>query len=313
LGHDKDKANRIYELILKFASYGFNRAHSVSYAMISYRIAYLKEHYPLVFMKHLLNSNIGSEVKTRDYVYECKSRGINILKPDINISGLNYVLHNGYLVYPLSSIKGIGYQSVLKIIESRDVPFKDIFDFVKRCSFKSIGRDVFTSLVFAGCFETLGYNKRTLIENLDKILNFSDLGELLSDDMLPILDEYPEYDDKFLMEKEFEIFGFYVSNHPVTSYKKKYNSINLSEISNYFDKVIDIVVYVDRIREVDTKKGEKMCFITGSDEVSSIDVVFFPKVYNGGIKLHDILYLNGRVEKRNGSYQFVVNRVNEIV
>ncbi len=102
-------------------------------------------------------------------------------------------------------------------------------------------------------------------------------------------------------------------NHPVTSYKKKYNSINLSEISNYFDKVIDIVVYVDRIREVDTKKGEKMCFITGSDEVSSIDVVFFPKVYNGGIKLHDILYLNGRVEKRNGSYQFVVNRVNEIV
>ena len=162
LGHDKDKANRVYELILKFASYGFNRAHSVSYAMISYRIAYLKEHYPLVFMKHLLNSNIGSEVKTRDYVYECKSRGINILKPDINISGLSYVLHDGYLVYPLTSIKGIGYQSVLKIIESRNIPFKDIFDFVKRCSFRSIGRDVFISLVFAGCFETLGYNKRKI-------------------------------------------------------------------------------------------------------------------------------------------------------
>ena len=313
LGHDKDKANRVYELILKFASYGFNRAHSVSYAMISYRIAYLKEHYPLVFMKHLLNSNIGSEVKTRDYVYECKSRGINILKPDINISGLSYVLHDGYLVYPLTSIKGIGYQSVLKIIESRNIPFKDIFDFVKRCSFRSIGRDVFISLVFAGCFETLGYNKRTLIENLDKILNFSDLGELLSDDMLPILDEYSEYDSKYLMEKEFEIFGFYVSNHPITSYKKKYNSIDLSEIPSYFDKVIDIVVYVDRVREVDTKKGEKMCFITGSDEVSSIDVVFFPKVYNVDINLHDILYLNGKVEKRNGEYQFVVNKVKEII
>lgn len=313
LGHDKDKANRVYELILKFASYGFNRAHSVSYAMISYRIAYLKEHYPLVFMKHLLNSNIGSEVKTRDYVYECKSRGINILKPDINISGLSYVLHDGYLVYPLTSIKGIGYQSVLKIIESRDIPFKDIFDFVKRCSVKSIGRVVFTSLVFAGCFDSFGYNKRTLVENLDKILNYSDLGEILSDDMLPILDEYPEYDDKYLMEKEFEIFGFYVSNHPITAYKKKYGSINLSDISNYFDKVINLVVYVDRIREVDTKKGEKMCFITGSDEVSSIDVVFFPKVYKGDISLHDILYLNGRVEKRNGEYQFVVNKVNEII
>lgn len=313
LGHDKDKALRVYELILKFASYGFNRAHSVSYAMISYRIAYLKEHFPLVFMKYLLNSNIGSEIKTRDYVYECKSRGINILKPDINISGLSYVLHDGYLVYPLTSIKGIGYQSVLKIIESRDVPFNDIFDFVKRCSFKSIGRDVFTSLVFAGCFDSFGYNKRTLIENLDKILNFSDLGDLLSDDLLPIMDEYPEYDSKFLMEKEFEIFGFYVSNHPITSYKKKYSSIDLADISNYFDKVINIVVYVGRVREINTKKGEKMCFVTGSDEASSIDVVFFPKVFNGDINIHDILYLNGRVEKRNGEYQFVVNKINEII
>ena len=313
LGYDKDKALKVYDLILKFASYGFNRAHSVSYAMISYRVAYLKKHYTLVFMKHLLNSNIGGEIKTREYVYECKSRGINILKPDINVSGLEYVLHDGYLVYPLTSIKGIGYQSVLKIIESRSVPFKDIFDFVKRCSFKSIGRDVFTSLVFAGCFETLGYNRRTLIQNLDKILNYSDLGDILGDDLLPILDEYSEYDNKFLMEKEFEIFGFYVSNHPVTSYKKKYNSIDLCDISNYFDKVINIVVYVDRVKEVETKKGDKMCFITGSDEVSSIDVVFFPKVYNNDINVHDILYLNGRVEKRNDEYQFVVNRVSEII
>ncbi len=313
LGYDKDKAIRVYDLILKFASYGFNRAHSVSYAMISYRIAYLKVHYPLVFMKHLLNSNIGSEVKTREYVYECKSRGINILKPDINISGLYYVLNGDSLFYPLTSIKGVGYQTVLKIIESRDVPFKDIFDFIKRCSFKSIGRDVFTNLVFSGCMDSFGYNRRTLIENIDKILNFSDLGELLSDDLLPILDEYPEYDSKFLMEQEFIIFGFYVSNHPVTSYKKKYGTISLIDISNYFDRVINIVVYVDRVKEVDTKKGEKMCFITGSDEVSSIDVVFFPKIYNSDILLHDILYLNGRVEKRNDEFQFVVNRINEII
>ena len=167
--------------------------------------------------------------------------------------------------------------------------------------------------MFGGCFETLGYNKRTLIENLDKILNFSDLGDLLSDDLLPILDEYPEYDSKYLMEKEFEIFGFYISNHPVTSYKKKYNSISLSVIPNYFDKIIDVVLYVDRVREVDTKKGEKMCFITGSDESSSIDVVFFPKIYNSSIDVHDILYLSGRVEKRNGEYQFVVNRIKEII
>ena len=136
---------------------------------------------------------------------------------------------------------------------------------------------------------------------------------MLSDDLLPILDEYPEYDSKYLMEKEFEIFGFYISNHPITSYKKKYGSIDLVDIPNYFDKVINLVLYVDRIKEVDTKKGEKMCFVAGSDEVSSIDVVFFPKVFNSDIKIHDILYLNGRVEKRNGEYQFVVNKINEII
>ena len=92
LGFSFEKAKQVYDLILKFASYGFNRAHSVSYALISYRIAYLKVHYPLQFMKHLLNSNIGGDVKTRSYVYECKSRGINILKPDINVSGLELLL-----------------------------------------------------------------------------------------------------------------------------------------------------------------------------------------------------------------------------
>ena len=311
LGFSFDKAKQVYDLILKFASYGFNRAHSVSYALISYRIAYLKVHFPLQFMKHLLNSNIGGEVKTRSYVYECKSRGINILKPDINVSGLEYNVHDGYLAYPLTVIKSIGYQSVVKILESRgNVPFSDIFDFVKRCDVPS---NVLENLIYSGCFESLGYNRKTLIQNLDKIVNYGELGELLSSDMMPILDSYPEFDNKFLMEKELEIFGFYISNHPVTAYKKKYETIDLGNLSNYFDKKINIVVYVDRIKVLDTKKGEKMCFVTGSDEASSIDVVFFPRVYDDSISVHDILYLNGKVEKRYDNYQFIVERVIEII
>jgi len=311
LGFSFDKAKQVYDLILKFASYGFNRAHSVSYALISYRIAYLKVHYPLQFMKHLLNSNIGGLVKTRSYVYECKSRGINILKPDINISGLEYNVHDSYLIYPLSVIKSIGYQSVVKILESRgNVPFSDIFDFVKRCSVPS---NVLENLIYSGCFESLGYNRKTLIRNLDKIVNYGELGELLSSDMKPILDSYSEFDSKFSMEKELEIFGFYISNHPVTAYKKRYETINLSDVSNYFDKRINIVVYVDSIKVLDTKKGEKMCFVTGSDEASSIDVVFFPRTYDNSISVHDILYLNGKVEKRYDNYQFIVEKVIEII
>ena len=210
-------------------------------------------------------------------------------------------------MFPLTSIKGVGNQYALKIISERENgEFLNIFDFVKRCNVSGIMEE----LIFSGCFQSFGYNKKTLIDNLEKIVNYSSLGELFDDDkFLPILDYRDEYDSKYLMEKEYELFGFYLSNHPVTSYKKKYNTINLSNISNYFDKVIDLVVYVDRIKEVDTKKGDKMCFITGSDEGTSIDVVMFPKIYNSNIKIHDILYLNGRVEKRHDSYQFVVNKI----
>ena len=310
-GYSLDDSNQVYDLILKFASYGFNRAHSVSYAMVSYRIAYLKVHYPLVFMKELLNSNIGSDSKIREYIYECKERGINVLTPNINISDSKFILSGNGLLFPLTSIKGVGNQYALKIISERENgEFLNIFDFVKRCSVSGIMEE----LIFSGCFESFGYNKKTLIDNLEKIVNYSSLGELFDDDkFLPILDYRDEYDSKYLMEKEYELFGFYLSNHPVTGYKKKYNTINLSNISNYFDKVIDLVVYVDRIKEVDTKKGDKMCFITGSDEGTSIDVVMFPKIYNSNIKIHDILYLNGRVEKRHDSYQFVVNKIKEII
>lgn len=310
-GYSLDDSNQVYDLILKFASYGFNRAHSVSYAMVSYRIAYLKVHYPLVFMKELLNSNIGSDSKIREYIYECKERNINVLTPDINISDSKFILSDNGLLFPLTSIKGVGNQYALKIIfERENGEFLNIFDFVKRCSVSGIMEE----LIFSGCFESFGYNKKTLIDNLEKIVNYSSLGELFDDDkFLPILDYRDEYDSKYLMEKEYELFGFYLSNHPVTGYKKKYNTINLSNISNYFDKVIDLVVYVDRIKEVDTKKGDKMCFITGSDEGTSIDVVMFPKIYNSNIKVHDILYLNGRVEKRHDKYQFVVNKVKEII
>ena len=310
-GYSLDDSNQVYDLILKFASYGFNRAHSVSYAMVSYRIAYLKVHYPLVFMKELLNSNIGSDSKIREYIYECKERGINVLTPNINISDSKFILSDNGLLFPLTSIKGVGNQYALKIISERENgEFLNIFDFVKRCNVSGIMEE----LIFSGCFQSFGYNKKTLIDNLEKIVNYSSLGELFDDDkFLPILDYRDEYDSKYLMEKEYELFGFYLSNHPVTSYKKKYNTINLSNISNYFDKVIDLVVYVDRIKEVDTKKGDKMCFITGSDERTSIDVVMFPKIYNSNIKIHDILYLNGRVEKRHDSYQFVVNKIKEII
>ena len=122
------------------------------------------------------------------------------------------------------------------------------------------------------------------------------------------------YEDKFIMEKELSLFGLYLSNHPVTDIKNKYNNItSLMYIESYFDKTIDIIVYVDRIKEINTKKGEKMAFIVGSDELSTIDITLFPKIYsNINIKVGDIILVRGKVEKRFDKYQIIISEIKKL-
>jgi len=310
-GYEEEIATKVYNLILRFADYGFNRAHSVAYAMISYRMAYLKAHYPLYFMKHLLNMHIGS-IKTKDYIYECKINHIDILKPDINKSGKEYIVEENGVRFPLSNIKNLGINAVNQIIEERkNGSFIDIYDFIKRCYGKSINIKTLQSLIKAGCFKTLGMNQQTLIYNLDLIINYGELVKDLPEEyaLKPELEEKQEYTNHELMEHELEIFGFYLSNHPVTEYRLKLNeNLLLSEIEEYFDKNVTIIAYVDKKKEVGTKNNDTMCFITGSDEISNLDIVLFPKTYEQypNIEIGNIIQFYGKVEKRFDKYQLIV-------
>lgn len=310
-GYEEETATKVYNLILKFADYGFNRAHSVAYAMISYRMAYLKAHYPLYFMKHLLNMHIGS-IKTKDYIYECKMNHIDILKPDINKGGKEYIVEENGVRFPLSNIKNLGINAVNQIIEERqNGPFIDIYDFIKRCYGKSINIKTLQSLIKAGCFKTFGMNQQTLIYNLDLIINYGELVKDLPEEyaLKPELEEKEEYTNHELMEHELEMFGFYLSNHPVTEYRIKLNeTMLLSEVENYFDKNVTIIAYVDKKKEVGTKNNDTMCFITGSDEISNLDIVLFPKTYEQypNIEIGSIIKFYGKVEKRFDKYQLIV-------
>ncbi len=310
-GYEEEVATKVYNLILKFADYGFNRAHSVAYAMISYRMAYLKAHYPLYFMKHLLNMHIGS-IKTKDYIYECKINHIEILKPDINKSGKEYLVEENGVRFPLSNIKNLGINAVNQIIEERNNgPFIDIYDFIKRCYGKSINIKTLQSLIQAGCFGSLGMNQKTLIYNLDLIINYGELVKDLPEEyaLKPELEEQQEYTNHELMEHELEMFGFYLSNHPVTEYRLKLNeNLLLSEVEDYFDKNVTIIAYVDKKKEVGTKNNDTMCFITGSDEISNLDIVLFPKTYAQypDIEIGNVIKFYGKIEKRFDKYQLIV-------
>ena len=314
-GYSEDVATRVYDLILKFASYGFNRAHSVAYSMISYRMAYLKAHYPYLFMKNLLTMNIGSESKIKEYIYECKVNNIDILPPDINISTNRFEINANSIRYPLTGIKSIGINSINTILdERRKGDFKDIYDFIKRCYGKSINKKTIESLIFAGCFDCFGFNRKTLFANLDMLINYGEIGDILSDEesLRPVLIEQNEFSKKEMLLNELSVFGFYLSSHPVIDYKIKFpETIVLGDLARYFDKTVDIIVYVDRANEVNTKKNDKMLFITGSDEVNTIDIVLFPRVYEiyQNINIGDILKIKGRVEKRFDKLQIVASEI----
>ena len=280
-------------------------------------MAYLKAHYPLYFMKQLLNGSIGSETKTKDYIYECKKNNIKVILPSINKSYDIHIVRDNAIIFSLSSIKNIGTNIAKQIVLEREKgSFKDIFDFALRVYGKSINKKHIEALIDAGCMDEFGYNRKTLKENLDLIINYSEIGSLLDDDELrPEIVFYNEYTKIELMKNELNVYGFYLSNNPITEVKLKYpNIVNLNEINLYFDKFVNIAVYVDSIREIKTKNGDKMSFIEASDEIDKIELVLFPKFYRDNviIKEGEIILVNGKVEKRFDKYQIVVSKVKEI-
>lgn len=314
-GYKQDLSETIYNLILKFASFGFNKSHSVAYAVIAYKMAYLKAHYPNSFMKILLNSAIGSSIDTKDYIYECKINNIEILSPNINKSDYYFIIENNKLYFPLSNIRNLGTSVIEHIIKSRnEEPYKDIFDFIKRTNKKIVNKKVIQSLIDVGCFDSFKINRKTLTESLDLIINYGELIKDLDEEyaLKPVIEELEEYSKKDLMKKELETFGFYLTNHPVTEYRiKEQNSIYIKDISNYFDKQINLIANIESVKEIDTKNNDKMCFITVSDEIEKIDLIMFPKVYEkyNNLELDTVVKIKGKVEKRFDKYQIIVNEL----
>jgi len=153
--------------------------------------------------------------------------------------------------------------------------------------------------------------------NLDMLINYGEIGDILAeeDSLKPVLQQQEEFSKKELLLNELSVFGFYLSSHPVIDYKIKYpETISLSRLSEYFDRLIDVIVYVDKTKEISTKKNDKMLFITGSDELNTVDIVLFPKIYQNynNIEIGDIIRINGKVEKRFDKLQIVVNDITKL-
>ena len=314
-GHDKEQAKKIFDLVLNFAGYGFNKSHSVVYSIVAYKMAYLKSHYMTIFFANLLTNVIGSETKTNEYILEAKANHIEIEKPTINNSDIRYIVKDNKIIYPLSNIKSIGNVVSDQINQAKkDGEFKDILDCFSRLYIAGIGKKTFETLIYADVFKEFNYNRQTLIYNLDSLFNYAELTKDIDPSLVmkPEIEIKEEFDSEYLLEKEKECFGFYLSSHPTNKYKKDNPyCIPLNTVDKYFDKQIDTLILVEKIKIIDTKKGDKMAFITGSDETCSKEFILFPKVYKdfSNIEKGTLLKIRGKVERRLDEIQIIAERI----
>ena len=303
-GYDKKIAENIYALILKFANYGFNKSHSIAYARIAYELAYLKANYPLYFYKALLNGVIGSSAKTYEYISECMRIKQRIKGPSINASSDVYVIEGNSIRMPISIIKNVGNVYVSKILEERKIrgPFKDYHDAVLRLK-RHISRPVFESLIDAGAFDEFAYSHKTMLNHLSDLLKQDEAMVALAnpDFMVKLIRVDDNLKERIIREKE--VLGFNFAINPLLEYKKQYNldTKPFSELA-YENGDIKGFGIIQSIREYTTKTGEKMCFITVSDDTGNFDLVVRPHLYQSyKAKLIDAkkkyVYFEGEVKK----------------
>lgn len=317
-GRDLSSSNEIYDYIVKFANYGFNRAHSVAYAMVSYWMAYLKANYPKYFISVLTSSVIGSESQMREYVFESNKLGVKIVKPSVNYSTAIFQPEGDTLRFPLLGIKHLGQNTIRDLLEERkNGVFTSFFDFIKRTQ-GILNKRVVESLIYAGALDEFGYSKKAMIDQLEEVVHFSTYGDFIGQDDFIIrdIDEYP-YDE--LEELEKSVIGFNLFINPLLNhqdYITKHNLLVPSTITaEHLDTEVRFVGVLTSVRQITTKRNQQMAFVTLQDEYVKLSGVLFSRTYQ---QVQDILVkghvflCKGTVEERKAERQVIITNLHDL-
>ena len=304
-GYGEDIAIKLYDLIFKFANYGFNKSHSVAYGLVAYKMAYLKANYPLYFYKALLNGTISSSSKTYDYIKECKKRRIEIKGVSINKSKDVYTIENNSIIMPFGVCKDVGNTSSIKICKEREKGFyKDYISTVCRLVRIGVDKNVIENLIAAGAFDEFGSSRFTYLNSLTNVLKYAsvhgDKVSLLDNDDLPLIKELR--DDKLVRaQREKDVLGFYFSFDPLNDLKEKnnINTLPLKDLSENFGDVKGFGM-IKKIKQHKTKKGDLMCFVDIYDDSGDLSLVLMPyvyNIYNEKINGAKYIYFEGKIER----------------
>lgn len=314
-GRERDVAEEIYDYIVKFANYGFNKAHSVAYAMVSYWMAYLKANYPKYFISVLTTSVIGSESSMREYIFEATKLGVTILQPSINESTAIFEPKGDHLRYPLLGIKYVGVNAVNAILEERkNGLFTSFVDAVKRLH-KDLNKRVMESLIHAGAFDEFSHSKKAMLDQLENVIQFTQLGEFIGDGEF-VFHEMEEFSYPELEAMEQRVLGFNLFINPLQQHQEyidKHGLLLVSDITTkHVQQELRLVAVVQRVRQITTKNNKPMAFVTLSDAFLKMTGVFFTRTYatyKEILEPRKVYLLKGKVEERKNELQIIVSNV----
>jgi DNA polymerase-3 subunit alpha len=301
--HPEDKAEFIFDLMAKFAGYGFNKSHSAAYALIAYQTAYLKAHYAPQFMTALLSCDMANTDKVVLYINECRERGIDVLPPDINESVTDFSVVDDRIRFGLAGIKNVGKSALDSIIEEREKNgnYTSLSDFCNRVDSRRVNSRVIESLIKSGSFDSLGYKRSQYFEILDKAMEqakavqrdlqsgqmslFSITPETkMKTDITTIaMPDIEEWDERKKLVFEKETVGFYITGHPLDKAAREINSVvdaSIQDLKKWGnDQPVRIGGLIRSFKKHRSKKGDPMAFLSLEDILDTVEVIIFPETY----------------------------------
>ena len=323
-------AERIFELLLNFADYGFNKSHSAAYALIAWQTAYLKAHYPAEFMAAMLSSVMDSD-KIAVYVDLTKKMGIKILPPDVNYSGVYFEVENGAIRYALSAIKNLGEGAISGVVKVRERggKFKSLLDFCSRINLKDFNRKTLENLIKCGAFDSIDSRRTALFEAVELAMNAGTqknreisqgqgglFGEEIISKAEKILPDVAEKSRAEILAWEKEAFGFYMSGNPLDEFAEKFSGfIKIDEIKRgnfQNNQIVRIGGLIVEARQITTKRGDLMANITLEDFSDKIGVTVFPLAfskYTNLILADNIVIVTGKVDTSGDSIKILANEI----
>ncbi|UCE82802.1 MAG: DNA polymerase III subunit alpha, partial [Deltaproteobacteria bacterium] len=302
------KAAHIFDLMEKFAGYGFNKSHSAAYALIAYQTAYLKAHYPLEYMAALLNSFLSNSDSLVKLLNECREKELEILPPDVNLSEWDFTVVGKSIRFGLGAVKNVGSSAVESIIEARldGGPFASLYEFCERVDLQRVNRRVVESLVKCGGFDSLHPVRSQAMTALDEGM---EMAQTIQKDRLsgqismfgtfagqqrdsePSLPNIPEWNQRQKLALEKEALGFYFTGHPLDGYEKEMRSFAIVDSGGLADKADGIQIMLcglnAGLKEITTRKGDRMAFLTLEDRQGTVEVIVFADIYQSSRHLFD--------------------------